>query len=197
MSTGMHQGWHSVGAEELRQSWAWFLGLGIVLVLLGLLALLWAVVATLVSVVIFGWLLLFGGVLSVLHAFLRRRWGGFLIELFAGLLYVIVGLLIVGNPAASAVALTLFIAFFLLIGGLFRVVAALTVRFHHWVCGIPRPIRAHLRPKSSSKTGPPSATSCKLVHQLARPAGNQATGGGGWSRWTSLRASDRRIALTS
>jgi hypothetical protein len=24
-------------------------------------------------------------------------------------------------------------------------------------------------PKSSSKTGPPSETSCKLVHQLARP----------------------------
>jgi hypothetical protein len=39
--------------------------------------------------------------------------------------------------------------------------------------------------KSSSKTGPPSVTSCRLVHQLARPPGNQATGGGGWSRWTS------------
>ena len=64
-------------------------------------------------------------------AFLRRRWGGFFIELFAGLLYIVVGLMVVGNPAESAVALTLLVALFLLIGGIFRIATALTVRFHH------------------------------------------------------------------
>src|SRR5207302_11244625 len=84
MSTGTSPGWHSIGAEELKRSWVWFLALGIVLVLLGLIALSWSVLTTLVSVVVFGWLLLLGGVLSVVHAFLRRRWGGFFLELFAG-----------------------------------------------------------------------------------------------------------------
>jgi hypothetical protein len=60
--------------------------------------------------------------------------------------------------------------------------------------GDPRPKRAHPRPKSSSKTGPPSATSCKLVHLRIRSVGNPATGGGGWSRWTSTRASDNDFA---
>jgi uncharacterized membrane protein HdeD (DUF308 family) len=133
MSTGTNQGWHLIGAEELKRNWAWFLAVGIALVILGLMALSWSVLATLVSVAIFGWFLLIGGILSVVHAFLRRRWGGFFIELFAGLLYVLVGMLIVGNPAESAVALTLVIALFLLIGGVFRIVTALVVRFQHWL----------------------------------------------------------------
>jgi uncharacterized membrane protein HdeD (DUF308 family) len=133
MSTGTNQGWHLIGAEEVRRTWGWFLVLGVVLVLLGIMALGWSVLTTLASVVIFGWFLLLGGVLSVVHAFLRRRWGGFFLELFAGILYAVFGLMVVGNPAVSAVALTLLIAVFLMIGGLFRILTALTVRFHHWI----------------------------------------------------------------
>ncbi|HZV07522.1 MAG TPA: HdeD family acid-resistance protein [Gemmataceae bacterium] len=133
MSTGMNQGWHAIGAEEIRRSWGWFLALGIILVLLGLLALSSTVVATLASMIFFGWLLIVGGVLSVIHAFVRRRWGGFFLELFAGILYAVVGLMVVGNPAAGALAMTLLIAVFLMIGGIFRIITALTARFHHWI----------------------------------------------------------------
>jgi uncharacterized membrane protein HdeD (DUF308 family) len=131
VSTGTNSEWHLIGTEEIRRGWGWLLALGIVLVILGLAALSWSVLTTLVSVVFFGWLLLIGGILSVIHAFIRRRWGGFFLELFAGLLYFMVGLMIVGHPAASAVALTLLISVFLLIGGIFRIVTALTIGFHH------------------------------------------------------------------
>ncbi len=133
MSMGTNQGWHLIGADEIRRSWFWFLALGIILILFGIMALTWAVVATVVSVEIFGWLLFFGGILSVSHAFLRRRWGGFFLELFAGILYAIVGLMMLSNPAEGAVALTLLIAVFLMIGGIFRILTALTARFHHWI----------------------------------------------------------------
>jgi len=131
MSTGTNEGLHGVGAAELKRSWGWFLALGIALIVLGLFALSWSVLTTILSVEVFGWLLLFSGILSVVHAFLRRRWGGFFLELFAGILYLVVGLMLVGNPAAGAVALTLLIALSLLIGGIFRIVTALMVRFHH------------------------------------------------------------------
>jgi len=133
MSSGMNQGFHMVGAEDLKGSWGWFVALGIALVLLGLVAVSWSGLATLVSVEVFGWLLLVGGVLSVVHAFVRRRWGGFLVELLAGVLYAIVGLIVIDSPAEGAVALTLLFALFLLVGGVFRIMTALTVRFHHWV----------------------------------------------------------------
>jgi len=133
MSTGMKHEFHLIGADDLRRSWGWFLALGSVLVVLGLIALSWSVLATIASVAIFGWLLLIGGILSVVHAFLRRRWGGFFLELFAGILYAIVGLMMLANPLEAGVALTLLIAMFLMIGGIFRIVTALMVRFHHWI----------------------------------------------------------------
>jgi uncharacterized membrane protein HdeD (DUF308 family) len=78
-------------------------------------------------------LLFIRGVVSVFHAFLWQRWGGFFIELFAGLLYIVVGLTVAGNLFQTAVGLTLLVSVFLLFGGIFRIAAALTVRFHHWI----------------------------------------------------------------
>ncbi|MCU0962186.1 MAG: HdeD family acid-resistance protein [Pirellulaceae bacterium] len=127
-------GLHLVGLQELRKNWGWFLALGIILVVLGMIALGASVAMTLAGVFFFGWLLIVGGVLEAVHAFWREKgWGGFFIDLLTGILYVVVGFLLVANPAASALALTLLIAFFLMFGGLFRIVVAVAVRFHNWV----------------------------------------------------------------
>lgn len=133
MSIGPNQGLHRVGLDELKQSWAWFLTLGIILIILGLGALTYAGLATLVSIDIFGWVMLLGGVLTTLHAFLRRRWGGFSIDLISGILSLVVGLMILFHPVQAAVALTFLIAMFLMIGGTFRIITALSVRHGHWV----------------------------------------------------------------
>ena len=90
-------------------------------------------VTTLVAMLIFGWLLLFGGILTIVHAFFRRRWGGFFLELFSGILYAIIGLLVVSNPAACAIGATLAIAVLLVVGGILRIITALSTRFHHRV----------------------------------------------------------------
>jgi uncharacterized membrane protein HdeD (DUF308 family) len=134
MSTGTGlTGLHLVGVQELRKNWGWFLCLGIVLLILGTIALGASVAMTIFSVVLFGSLLIVGGVLEAIHAFWREKgWGGFFIDLLTGILYVVVGFLLVANPAASAVALTLIIALFLMLGGMFRIVVAISVRFHNW-----------------------------------------------------------------
>ncbi|HVN30859.1 MAG TPA: DUF308 domain-containing protein [Thermoanaerobaculaceae bacterium] len=46
---------------ELRPKWGWFLALGIALLLLGAVALIVPWLTTLTSVLVFGWLLVFGG----------------------------------------------------------------------------------------------------------------------------------------
>jgi uncharacterized membrane protein HdeD (DUF308 family) len=74
-----------------------------------------------------------GGILQGLHAVACKGWGGFFVDLLAGLLSVVVGFLMIANPEATAVALTLLIALFLIFGGIFRIVVALTVRFHNWI----------------------------------------------------------------
>jgi uncharacterized membrane protein HdeD (DUF308 family) len=126
-------GLHTIGAQELKKNWGWFLALGIVMLVLGVIALGAAVATTIVSVMLFGWLLIVGGALSIGHSFWRERgWGGFFIDLLIGILYIVVGFMLVANPAAAAVTLTLLIALFLMFGGLLRIVVALSMRFHHW-----------------------------------------------------------------
>jgi uncharacterized membrane protein HdeD (DUF308 family) len=85
------------------------------------------------SVLFFGWLMIAGGVMTCIHAFWKERgWGGFFIDLLTGILYVVVGFMIVANPGATAVALTLLIAMFLIFGGIFRIATSLAVRYPNW-----------------------------------------------------------------
>jgi len=133
MTNGTILRWHSVGTDELKRNWGWFLTLGILLVVLGMIALGASVAMTIASVLLFGWLLIIGGVLEAIHAFWREKgWGGVFIDLLTGILYVVVGFMIVANPGAAAVTLTLLIALFLMFGGIFRIVVALMARFPHW-----------------------------------------------------------------
>ncbi len=134
MATGMSvTGLHLIGLTELKRNWGWFLALGIALVVLGIVALGATVATTIVSVLLFGWLLIVGGIFQGVHAFWRERgWGGFFIDLLTGILYVVVGFMIVAHPAESALTLTLLIALFLMFGGIFRIVVALMLRFPHW-----------------------------------------------------------------
>ena len=123
------------GVDVLRRNWGWFVARGIVQIVLGLIALGASVIVTLASVVLFGWLLMIGGILSVVHAFWERQWSGFFLDLAMGILNAVVGFMVIGNPVATAEALTLLIAVFLFMGGIFRIVAALSGRFQHsfWV----------------------------------------------------------------
>jgi uncharacterized membrane protein HdeD (DUF308 family) len=120
------------GEGELRRSWGWFLALGIVLIVLGTIALGSALLMTVASVFFFGWLLIIGGVMEAVHAFWRKRWAGFFLDLLTGILYVVAGWMMVTNPTESAVLLTLLIAMFLFFEGVFRIVAALAARYPHW-----------------------------------------------------------------
>ncbi len=122
-----------VGLQELKKNWGWFLALGVLLIVLGAVAIGRAWLVTLVSMVFFGWLLIIAGVVEAVHSFWRQRnWSGFFLDLLTGLLYAVVGLLVVSNPLQTSAALTLLISVFLIFGGVFRIAAALSVRYPHW-----------------------------------------------------------------
>jgi uncharacterized membrane protein HdeD (DUF308 family) len=105
--------------------------MGIALVIIGMIAIGSAVVMTIVSVMFLGWLLIIGGVFEVIHGFTRRPWSGFFINLLAGALYAVAGILMVANPALAAVTLTLLIAMMLIVAGVFRLFIAFSTPLHH------------------------------------------------------------------
>ena len=121
-----------VGLEQLRSRWGWYVALGIALIVLGTIALGSSMLMTMATMVFIGWLMIIGGVIEAVHAFSCNKWGGFFLDLLTGLLYVVVGFLMVNNPGESAAGLTLLIAMFLMFGGIFRIVAAVATRFEHW-----------------------------------------------------------------
>jgi uncharacterized membrane protein HdeD (DUF308 family) len=118
--------------EHARRNWGWYLVLGIALIVLGLFALTYSLTATLVSVMILGWVLIFSGVAEAVQAFKVHRSGGAFLHLLGGILEMVVGVIAVLDPLRSAVVLTLVLAIYLLVGGLFRVFAALMLAFPGW-----------------------------------------------------------------
>lgn len=116
----------------LRGNWGWFVALGIALLVLGTIALGAVVVASLAATLVIGALILVSGVVETIGSFWSRAWSGFFLHLLSGVLSMVVGVLFMRAPVQAMAALTLLIAAFLLVGGVFKVVAAVGFRFAHW-----------------------------------------------------------------
>jgi len=111
--------------------WGWLLALGIVLIVVGTFSVVVSVVATLATVLLFGWLLLFTGAMEGVYAFHQSKWSGILLHVVNGVLAVVAGFLLVTNPAAGALVLTLLMAMFFMIGGLFRIFTPIVMHLPH------------------------------------------------------------------
>jgi uncharacterized membrane protein HdeD (DUF308 family) len=118
--------------NTIRHRWGWLLALGVVMIGLGIVALCVVPAATIGTALVLGWLLIISGVMEMVHAFHVRKWGGLFLHLIGGVLGVLIGLLVVTNPVAGAVAWTLLFASFFTVIGLFRMIAAVRLRFPHW-----------------------------------------------------------------
>lgn len=117
---------------SMQNHWWWFLILGIGWVVLGMIALSSAIFATVAVVALFGMLMLIAGIAQVVSSFWAGRWSGFLLQLLIGILYAVVGYIILEKPAEGAATLTLVIAVFLLVSGVIRIVVALSERMTGW-----------------------------------------------------------------
>jgi uncharacterized membrane protein HdeD (DUF308 family) len=117
---------------SLRRKWGWFLALGISLIVLGIIALSVMPAATMATVMVLGWLMVFSGAVEAVHGFQVRGWGGMFLHLVAGILGVLIGLLIATHPVAGALAWTLLFASFFTVIGIFRMAAAIRLKFPNW-----------------------------------------------------------------
>ena len=116
----------------LQGHWLWFVMLGIVLIILGSIALGSVVVATLATAMVIGALLVVGGIAEVVGAFWSRGWSGFFLYLLDGILRATVGTFLVVYPGAGALTLTLVLSFYFIAGGLFKSIGAMVLQFPSW-----------------------------------------------------------------
>src|SRR2546423_12282282 len=89
--------------RSVAGNWGWFVGFGIVLIVIGTLAILFPVVSTIATSITFGWLLMVSGILGIIHAFRSGEWEEVGWSGLIGLLWLITGFVIAFFPLARAV----------------------------------------------------------------------------------------------
>jgi len=118
--------------HELVHYWGWFLAFGIGLLVLGVAAVVRSVTATVASMLFFGWLLLIASGIEIAQAVMVGHWAGFFYHLLAAILFGITGLLLITRPLISAEAVTIIMAMFFIIGGLFQLIGSLATTPSGW-----------------------------------------------------------------
>ena len=119
-------------SKDLAQNWGWFLFWGVLLLALGIAAVWRAMTATLASMLFFGWLLLLGAAVEIVSAVMVGHWAGFFQHALAAILFGVLGIIFVLRPAITAEVLTLVMALFFLVGGLFQIVGSAVLGFPGW-----------------------------------------------------------------
>lgn len=113
--------------------WGGLFILGLLMTVLGVIALGAAYFASLVTAIYFGAMLTVMGIVEVVAAFRVRRSGGpSWLYLLSGILSIVVGLFLLVYPAAGLAALTLMLAGYFFASGLFHAITSITDRYPRW-----------------------------------------------------------------
>ena len=120
--------------RELRKETSQFMWLGAALLAVGIVALVFPLISTLVATLFVGSLLAITGVLSLFLAFSVRGAGPFFGALLFALLSVAVGVFIIARPGVGELAITISLGVLFTIQGAFEAVLAFEVRpIRGWV----------------------------------------------------------------
>ena len=115
-------------SDALRANWKLFLFQGIVMLILGILAVAEPALATVAVDIYIGWLFLISGIVGLVAMFSARDFPAFLWTLITAALAMAVGVMLIWKPAEGAVSLTVVLTAFLIAEGIFQIVGSFTYR---------------------------------------------------------------------
>ena len=111
--------------QALHDHWVLYLVEGVVLLVLGAIAIIIPPLATLAATILFGWLFLISGVVGLVTSFMMRAAPGFWWSLISAALGVLVGGWLLAQPVSGAVSLTILLVAFFIIEGVVTIMFAL------------------------------------------------------------------------
>ena len=114
--------------DALKTHWKLFLFQGIVMVILGILAVVWPAVATLAVDIYVGWLFLISGTVGLVAMFSARDVPAFFWTLLTAALAMAVGVLLIWKPAEGAESLTIVLTAFFIAEGVFQIAGSFAYR---------------------------------------------------------------------
>jgi uncharacterized membrane protein HdeD (DUF308 family) len=114
----------SAFSQAIRAHWKLFLIEGIILVILGLIAIVVPPLATIAATIFIGWLFLISGVAGLITTFGARQAPGFWWSLLSAVLGIAAGVVLLGWPISGAISLTLLLIAFFIIEGVLSIMYA-------------------------------------------------------------------------
>jgi len=112
----------------VKDSLGWCIGLSILMILTGVLAIALPQVAGIAVNLVVAWLLAFSGAAHLVFAWHTRTTRGALWELLLGVLYIVVGAYLLLHPVAGLVTLTLALAIYLFAEGVLELILSFRLR---------------------------------------------------------------------
>jgi uncharacterized membrane protein HdeD (DUF308 family) len=114
--------------EAIRRHWVLFLIQGVIMIVLGVVAIGEPMVASFAVALFAGWLFLFSGIVGLAGVFTARHVPGFWWGLASALLGIVIGIYLIWRPLAGVVTLTLAVAIYFGAQGLCQIISAIAQR---------------------------------------------------------------------
>jgi uncharacterized membrane protein HdeD (DUF308 family) len=112
----------------VKESVGWSIGLSVLMILAGILAIAVPQAGGIAVSLLVGWLLVFSGGAHLVFAWHTRTTGAIVWELLLGILYVFVGCYLLFRPVAGLASLTLALAIYLLAEGVLELILSFRLR---------------------------------------------------------------------
>ena len=119
---------HSLASNMVTRNRKRLMGYGILTVIFGFVGLYLSTFITTGTILIVGIFILIVGIIFGVEALSAPNWKGKLLNLLLSILYIAAGVAMISNPQASAVWLTLFLAIFLAMIGILRIIMAFQIK---------------------------------------------------------------------
>jgi uncharacterized membrane protein HdeD (DUF308 family) len=114
--------------DAIKRHSLWYMIQGILMMVAGLVALLFPLVSSVAVILLLGWLLIISGILQGISLIGASNVPHFWLQLISVVLSIVIGLMFLNDPGGGLVALTLLLVVFFIVGGMARIVFALTIR---------------------------------------------------------------------
>lgn len=118
----------NLSTMEVHRGNGWFVALGVVMILTGIGAFAFPLIASLSVEILVGCTFLVGGAATLVQAFQEKEWGGVFWQIAIGIIYTLGGIAFLINPFGGVLALTVFLGVVFVVEGIARIVMGVQMR---------------------------------------------------------------------
>jgi uncharacterized membrane protein HdeD (DUF308 family) len=119
--------------ETVKKYSLWYLLQGVLMIVAGILALVYPLVASVAMVFLLGWILIISGVLQGIGLIGARDVPHYWLSLISAVLAIVIGLLLLRQPDSGLLLMTVLLIVYFMVEGISKVIFALTIRpFPNW-----------------------------------------------------------------